>query len=322
MEKATDEQLVAQMFAQPEDPEENTVDAPEEEDPTETEEVGEAEEETAEMDEDDDSESEDGEPDEDDEDDEQPAEQLYTVKVDGEEKRVTLEELQRGYAGQDYIQKGMREAAEQRKAIEREAQELAQHRQQLVQLYERVQSEGFVAPPQLPDPQMLETDPVGYMQADAQYRQAMQAYERQQQEMQYLRQQEEAQAQKARDAFLREQAEKLREAFKDELADETKAKEFQRRLAEGAQTHYGFSQQDLAGIEDARAVQVLNDALKYRELQAKQKSSKKPKQQPAAVTKPQAKMGQGKTYQRQKQMEKAKKSQRDEDFIPLLFKQQ
>jgi hypothetical protein len=44
--------------------------------------------------------------------------QLYTIKVDGEDTEVTLEELQNGYSRQrDYTRK-TQELAEQRKAIE------------------------------------------------------------------------------------------------------------------------------------------------------------------------------------------------------------
>ena len=41
--------------------------------------------------------------------------ELYTVKVDGEEREVTLEDLKRSYSGQAYISKGMNEAAQQKK---------------------------------------------------------------------------------------------------------------------------------------------------------------------------------------------------------------
>jgi len=42
---------------------------------------------------------------------------MFTVKVDGEEREVDLEELTRGYSGQKYIQKGMAENAETKKAV-------------------------------------------------------------------------------------------------------------------------------------------------------------------------------------------------------------
>ena len=42
-------------------------------------------------------------------------EPLYTVKINGEERQVNLEELTRGYSGQKYIQESMAENAKMRK---------------------------------------------------------------------------------------------------------------------------------------------------------------------------------------------------------------
>ncbi len=44
----------------------------------------------------------------------EPAERFYTVKVDGREQQVPLNELLRGYSGQAYIQRGMQEVADAR----------------------------------------------------------------------------------------------------------------------------------------------------------------------------------------------------------------
>ena len=49
---------------------------------------------------------------------EEPEPELYTVRVDGKEEKVTLEELTRGYSGQQYVHKGMQEAAAYRKEAE------------------------------------------------------------------------------------------------------------------------------------------------------------------------------------------------------------
>ena len=44
--------------------------------------------------------------------------ELYQVKIDGEDREVTLDELKRGYSGQKYIQKGMSDVASQKKQFE------------------------------------------------------------------------------------------------------------------------------------------------------------------------------------------------------------
>jgi len=57
----------------------------------------------------------------------------FTVKVDGEERQVDLDELTRGYSGQKYIQKGMAENAETKKQLDQQAQQFAQQGQMLQQ---------------------------------------------------------------------------------------------------------------------------------------------------------------------------------------------
>ena len=74
--------------------------------------------------------------------DEEPPE-VYTVKVDGQDVEVTLEELQSGYSRQQAYTKRSMELAEQRKAFEAEQAETRQIRdayaQQLDQLAAQIQ---------------------------------------------------------------------------------------------------------------------------------------------------------------------------------------
>ena len=56
--------------------------------------------------------------DDEDEDDAVPESQTFTVKIDGEEKAVTLDELKQGFSGQKFVQKGMQENAQARKQTE------------------------------------------------------------------------------------------------------------------------------------------------------------------------------------------------------------
>ena len=67
---------------------------------------------------------------------------LYTVKVDGKAVDVTLEELQAGYLKEsDYRQK-TGEIAEQRRAIEQQAQAIQQERNQYAQALGQMQTEA------------------------------------------------------------------------------------------------------------------------------------------------------------------------------------
>ena len=57
--------------------------------------------------------------------------QKFTVKVDGQEVAVTLDELKQGYSGQKYVQRGMQEAAMQRKQAEEVYNALLNERQHI-----------------------------------------------------------------------------------------------------------------------------------------------------------------------------------------------
>ena len=63
----------------------------------------------------------------------------FTVKIDGEERQVDLNELTRGYSGQKYIQKGMAENAETKKQLDQFSQQVAQERQMLQHLINQAQ---------------------------------------------------------------------------------------------------------------------------------------------------------------------------------------
>ena len=83
-----------------------------------------------------------------DEESEQPP--LYTVKVDGKEEQVTLEELQKGYSGQKWISQRSQSMAAERKALEAKAAEVekerAQYSQILGQLRQQLESGGETEP--------------------------------------------------------------------------------------------------------------------------------------------------------------------------------
>jgi hypothetical protein len=59
----------------------------------------------------------------------------YSVKVNGEESQVTLEDLKQGYSGQKYVQQGMQDVAAKRKEAEDVYASLTKEREQMAQLY-------------------------------------------------------------------------------------------------------------------------------------------------------------------------------------------
>jgi hypothetical protein len=117
------------------------------EDATPDEEADEEEAEADAEDAEDDGEEVDPEDDDDAEDDEdgQPQER-YTVKVDGEEVEVTLDDLKRSYSGQGYIQKRMKEVGDKSRETEQAYQAVMQTYAQLDQFVQSINQQGVMSP--------------------------------------------------------------------------------------------------------------------------------------------------------------------------------
>ena len=241
----------------------------------------------------------------------------YTVKVDGKEVEVTLDDLKRSFSGQAYIQKGMQEAAEARKQATELYQALQTEQAKFMQVVQSIQEQGFKAPPQAPDIAMMDKDPIGYMQAEARYRKDMAEFQTQQQQIQQTAAAQRQMQEKALAEFVAEQGKVLQSRI-PEFADPNKAREVTAKIRSTATEAYGFSDQELGGIVDARHVLVLHDAMKWRELQAA-----RTKQAPAAPKsiKPVARRSEPQQFVRKKQIDAARKTGgKPEAFIDLLFK--
>jgi len=129
------------------------------EDQTEDE-TAEADEDTEASEDDDESEDDTDEDDSEDEDQEQP--QRLTVKVDGRDVEVTLDDLKRSYSGQAYIQSRMQEVAEAKKQAESVFQALADERAQVAQFVQQIQQGGVPQPPKMPSQELAQRDPQKY----------------------------------------------------------------------------------------------------------------------------------------------------------------
>lgn len=212
--------------------------------------------------------------------------QKYTVKADGVESQVTLEELTQAYSGQAHIQKGMQEAAEQKKQAEAVFNALQQEQARIAQLYQTMQQGGVMQAPQAPSLQMAQDDPIGYITAKAEYDAQKVAFDEQQNQFSQMTQQQTQAQQAAMQVYLQEQKQVLAREIPD-FADAEKGKLLMAELRSTGQS-YGFSEDELGQIQDARTVKVLHDAMKYRKLQANKGAVDKKVQKARPVTKPKA----------------------------------
>ena len=199
---------------------------------------------------------------------EEQTEQLFTVKVDGRERQVPLDELLRGYSGQTYIQRGMQEVATAKKEVEALYGTLQSERQQLATFMQAAQTGKVpMRQPEPPNEDLLSRDPIGYLEARVKYDKEVAAFQQGQKAL------EEVNARAAQDqerqhmAYLAEQHQMLTRAIPAFAKPETAAKAKQ-ELFDVGQNAYGFSADELRAVSDSRMVMALHDAAQYRRLMA------------------------------------------------------
>lgn len=230
-----------------------------------------------------DDEAEDGEDvfdddDDDEEVDEEPAETLYTVKVDGKEVEVNLEEALKGYQRQEAFTKRSMELAEQRKVFAAEAAETKQLRDAYAQQLELLQTQlQQTSLTEEPDWTALKNE--GYSTDDIFF--AKTEWDKQQKQVRQVaaeRQkiaQEQAQEHEAHlKQHLTNQRVEMLERIPEWRNDETR--EFERKeVIKYAQKRVGFSEEEISSASDARAIELLYKAWKWDNLMEKKPTTKK-----------------------------------------------
>lgn len=245
--------------------------------------------------------------------------ELYTVKVDGEEREVTLDDLKRSFSGQAYIQKGMQEAAEAKKEAEGVYQALLNERQQLSNLLYQAQSGQIAQPPVPPSRELFNNDPIGYMEAKLSYDEALQTYQNQQYQIQQVTESQNYQMQIAQQQYLQGEMQRLAKAI-PEFGDAKTASKLKEDLVQFG-SKIGYSESELSEVMDHRAILVLQKAMKYDQLvEGKSKATQK-----ASNARPMVKPGTKKTgrtgaaKQRQNAQARMKKTGSIDDVAKFLL---
>ena len=252
-------------------------------------------------------------------DEDEPAPPLYTVKVDGKEEEVSLDDLKRGYSGQKYVQKGMQEAAEMRKQVEQVYTALVNERQQISDLLQQAQS-GLPQAPVAPEKEQFDSDPIGYMEAKLQYDEAKTAYDGQIAQIQQVAEQQSQAQQLAQRAYLEREMETLKVVV-PEFAEPDTAAQARDRLVTMGQEVYGYDPSEISSVMDHRAIRVLHDAIKYQELMSgKQKAVTKAKPKAKRTVKAGAKKTRSNADAERQTRQKLKKSGSIDDALNLILK--
>jgi len=203
---------------------------------------------------------------------EQEQAQTFTVKVDGKEVAVTLEELQNGYSRtQDYTRK-TQQIAEVRKQVEQETQAVRAERQQYAQLLGALQAQLQATEPQVDLDRLYHEDPIEWVRQKEVMRERQEKALAIQAEQQRLAQLSQYEQQRAMEEQLSSQKEALLAAL-PEWRDPKKAKAEKALVVESAKAA-GFSEEDLKSVYDHRLVLLLRKAGLYDQMMSKRQGIK------------------------------------------------
>jgi len=203
---------------------------------------------------------------------EQPT-RTFRIKAAGEDREVTETELIEGYQlGADYTKKTQK-LAEERKAVEadrakiQEANKLRDQYAQRLQMMEQFlqqqnQGENLEA--------LKEVDPIGYAVKVAEQAQREKQLAVLQQEQQRIAQQQQAEQSERLQSHLAEESQKLTSAIPG-YGDPKTGDQIRKDIREYAKS-IGWSDQELAGLYDSRAVLSLYHGMKYAKLQSNKPS--------------------------------------------------
>lgn len=205
---------------------------------------------------------------------EEPEEQdqptVFTVKVDGKEVEVTLDELQKGYSRtQDYTRK-TQQIAEIRKQVEVETEAVRAERAQYAQMLGALQAQLQGTETQIDWDRLYHEDPIEWVRQKEVMRERQEKFQAIQFEQQRMAQLSQQEQQQQLASHLQEQHTKLLEII-PEWKDPAKAKAEKQLLVEFGQKT-GFTPEELKAIVDHRAVVALRKAALYDQMMTKRKA--------------------------------------------------
>tara|TARA_R100001163_G_C5068462_1_gene208827 strand:+ start:11929 stop:12906 length:978 start_codon:yes stop_codon:yes gene_type:complete len=237
---------------------------------------------------------------------------VYLAKVDGEEVEVTADDLIKSYQLEQTAQKRLREAAEERKKIQSDAQQVEAERkyyaENLALLQEALRQYQTGDRTEEQWSELYREDPMLYMKEKEDVRDR-QAKQQALQQEQYALQQRQLQEEQAKLLERIPEWKDAQVANKERDSIVTYAKRF------------GFNDQEIAATADSRVVDLLRRAYLYDELMAKRPTAtKKVKKAPKMIKagKPKGKINVSE-QNRKTAFDKLAKSGRKEDAISYLL---
>ena len=206
--------------------------------------------------------------------------QLYTVKVNGEEVEVTIDELQNSYSRQkDYTRK-TQELAQQRKTVEEQQSEVAKNEaiyKELLPKMEAALNEGLGEEPDWNA--LYQADPIGYVRERDLWNEKQQKLQAVQAEKQRLQEEAQAKQQEQIQNYMQYGDKQLLKIV-PEWKDQSIAQKEKLAIREHAINDLGFTAEEINQVYDYRLLLGLRNS--YLQTKTQKAVKKKPTQKASA----------------------------------------
>ena len=215
-------------------------------------------------------------------------ETLYDITVNGNNQKVTLNELMRGYSREsDYTKKTM-DLSNQRKDVEslqnnlkKEFEAVKSSRSQYALQLEEL-SKNLKQEENIDWENLYQTDPAEYVKLKADSDRRKETLGLAQQEQMRIQQEQRSEQEQVYNNYIANERKILAEKL-PVYADKNKSAEFTKRLS-GFAKESGYSDQEISMMVDHRAVLLLADAYRYNQLKKTKLSGNKVNKAPRVVT--------------------------------------
>jgi hypothetical protein len=231
----------------------------------------------------------------------------------GEEEYYTGEELADGWMRQKTFTQKTQLLAEQRKEMEAERAKVSQEREQYQQGLQQYLSQPE---PQPPSEELFETDPLAYMKAKDDYRDALAQRSQAQAEYQRVEGERMREANLQRQEYLQRESEKLTNLI-PEWRDENVATKEKQAIREYG-VSLGYSAEEMDSIGDARAIALMRKSLLFDSMTQKGKTKLQRGPEGVATLRPGGQQPQRRLTEFHKAKMKLAKSGRHEDATSAI----
>jgi hypothetical protein len=211
------------------------------------------------------------------------------TKIDGQEGKVKFADLIKGHQLQGHVDKQVREAADVRKQAQEYAQAVQQQTQAQHAVVEKI-VEAKAIESQLAQYQGInwsaleDSDPVKAMRLQRQFGELKQAYQAKVQDINQTQSQIQQQQSQHTAASLETERQALAKACPEWNSEAVATKEKQQIAADLKAR--GYTDRDIQGLSDHKAVLLARDAMLYRQMKAANTTAEKQVRQAPKIVKP------------------------------------